>query len=52
MDREFEPVKDLVPLVEINTTADKDMWDSLTDEFVSRKTKTRVSSSEFPFENI
>jgi hypothetical protein len=28
------------------------MWDSLTDEFVSRKTKTRVSSSEFPFENI
>ena len=52
MDREFEPVKDLVPIVEINTTAAREHVGLIERRIRVVKEKTRASSSQFPFENI
>ena len=52
MDREFEPVKDLVPIVEINTTAAREHVVLIERRIRVVKEKTRASSSQFPFENI
>ena len=52
MDREFEPVKELVPLVEINTTAAREHVGLIERQIRIIKEKTRASSSQFPLENI
>ena len=52
MDREFEPVKDLVPLVEIHTTVAREYVGLIERRIRIMKEKTRASSSLFPFVNI
>ena len=52
MDREFDPVKDLVPMIEINTTAAREHVVLTKQRIRVIKDKTRASSSQFPFENI
>ena len=52
LDREFEPVKDLVPIVEINTTAAREHVGLIERRIRVVKEKTRASSSQFPFETI
>ena len=51
MDREFEPVKDSVPIVEINTTAAREHV-GLIERRIRVEKKTRASSSLFLFKNI
>ena len=53
MDREFEPVKDVVPIVEINTVAVREHVGLIERRIRAvKEKKTRASSSLFPFENI
>ena len=52
MDREFEPVKDLVPLVEINTTAAREHVGLIERRIRVIKEKMRASGSQFLFKNI
>ena len=53
MDRAFEPVKELVPIVEINTTAAREFVGLIERRIrVVTEKKTRASSSMFLFENI
>ena len=52
MDMEFEKVKDLVPLVEINTTAAREHVGLIERKIRHVKEKTRATTSEFPFKLI
>ena len=52
MDMEFENVKDLVPLVEINTTAAREHVRLVERKIRHLKEKTRVVTSDFPFKWI
>ena len=52
MDMEFEKVKDLVPLVEINTTAAREHVGYIEKKIRHLKEKVRAVTSEFPFKWI
>ena len=52
MDMEFEKVKDLVPLVEVNTTAAREHVGYVERKIRHLKEKTRAVTSEFPFKWI
>ena len=49
MDMEFEKVKDLVPLIEMNTAAAREHMGLLERAIRHLKEKTRSTASEFPF---
>ena len=49
MDMEFEKVKDLVPLVEVNTTAAREHVGLKERKIRHLKEKVRATTSEFPF---
>ena len=49
MDMEFEKVKDLVPLVEVNTTAAREHVGYVERQIRYLKEKTRAITSEFSF---
>ena len=49
MDMEFIKVKDLVPLVEINTTAAREHVGLIERKIRHVKKETRATTSEFPF---
>ena len=49
MDMEFEKVKDLVPLVEVNTAAAREHLGLIERKIRHLKEKTRAVTSEFPF---
>ena len=49
MDMEFEKVKDLVPLVEVNTAAAREHVGLFERKIRHLKEKTKAMTSEFPF---
>ena len=49
MDMEFEKVKDLVPLVEVNATVLREHVGLIERKIRHLKEKTRAVTSEFPF---
>ena len=49
MDMEFEKIKDLVPLVEVNSTAARAHVVLIEQTIRSAREKTRATTSEFPF---
>ena len=52
MDREFEPVKTLCPLLEINTPAAREHVGEIERRICVVKERVRASSCEFPFRSI
>ena len=52
MDMEFEKIKDLVPLVEVNTTAAREHVGYVERKIRHLKEKTRAVTPEFPFKWI
>ena len=49
MDREFEKVRDLVPLVEVNTTAAREHVAVIEQKIRHVKERVRSTTSEYPF---
>ena len=49
MDMEFEKMKELVPLVEVNTTAAREHVGLIESKIRYMKEKIRATTSEFPF---
>ena len=52
MDREFEKVRDLVPLVEVNTTAAREHVAVIEQKIWHVKERVRSTTSEYPFQWI
>ena len=52
MDREFEKVKDLIPLVEVNTAAAREHVAVIEQKIRHVKERVRSTTSEFPFQWI
>ena len=52
MDQEFEKIKDVMPLVEVNTTAAREHVPEIERRIRTIKERVRATTSQFPFDPV